>query len=47
MVDEKHCCRCTEPFYASYKGSYYCSVHLEEKLSEEKQKSIKISESRE
>ncbi|MHA2075082.1 MAG: hypothetical protein ACXACU_13140 [Candidatus Hodarchaeales archaeon] len=29
-----NCCKCQKPFYASFKGKYYCTTHLEEKLTE-------------
>ncbi|UCE13925.1 MAG: hypothetical protein JSV04_01810 [Candidatus Heimdallarchaeota archaeon] len=37
MKTDRRCCKCDEPFYASYKGKYYCPAHLEEQLAYEKQ----------
>lgn len=31
-----NCCHCHRPFYASYKGKYYCTIHLEEILAKDK-----------
>ncbi len=36
MKLDKSCCKCDEPFYASYKGKYYCVNHLKEVLIKEK-----------
>ena len=39
MRQNKKCTRCDNDFYASYKGKYYCTYHLEQVLNEEKLKS--------
>ena len=31
----KTCSKCHRPFYANYKGQYYCPMHLAERLAEE------------
>jgi len=36
MKQPRKCCKCENEFYANYKNSYYCPIHLEEKLAEEK-----------
>ncbi|MFX0122137.1 MAG: hypothetical protein ACFFAE_00735 [Candidatus Hodarchaeota archaeon] len=36
MKQPYKCSKCENPFYASYKGKYYCPIHLEEKLAQEK-----------
>lgn len=36
MKPFRSCSKCDKAFYASYKGKYYCSIHLKETLAKEK-----------
>ncbi|MFX1282387.1 MAG: hypothetical protein ACFFB5_01985 [Promethearchaeota archaeon] len=36
MRTPQNCCKCNKSFYASYKGKYYCPMHLKERLAKEK-----------
>ncbi|WP_455141619.1 hypothetical protein [Candidatus Hodarchaeum mangrovi] len=40
MSPIKKCTICGEEFYASYKGKYYCVVHLEMKLNKIKKEEV-------
>ncbi|MFX0051340.1 MAG: hypothetical protein ACFFAJ_15980 [Candidatus Hodarchaeota archaeon] len=35
-MKNRTCHMCDQPFYANYKGKYYCVKHLENVLAEEK-----------